>query len=347
MLKISIVIPQYNRIKLLLKSLKIIESVDYPDLEVVVSDDGSSDNTEEEITKLQKSYPHNLIYHRNQVNLGYDRNFRQCIELATGDYALVIGNDDTINGTNAIHYLNKFLLDNDQPEVGFCNFLEDRTGETNIRRANSTGIMGTGPNLALNNYSCFSFVGGLIYKKSAFNKYNTDRYDGSIYSQIYLATLMVASGQRMFSIEEPLIIKDLLLDGKFRHSYRDRIAKKWSDYKIVDGGMLSVINVLHCSFKDAEVLDNDKRIKIFRKIYTTTLPHWVLDYKSNNALPMSFGIIQGMWPFKSIWYKELKLIQQIEILLRYFVFNTVALILPSRLFEKFKTKLYNKMKAQN
>ena len=61
-MKISICIPQYNRIAYLLKSLKQIEAQDYQDIEVVVSDDRSSDNTEEAILELQKNYKYPLVF---------------------------------------------------------------------------------------------------------------------------------------------------------------------------------------------------------------------------------------------------------------------------------------------
>ena len=44
-MKISICIPQYNRINYLLKSLSIIERQLYPDIEIVISDDCSTDDT--------------------------------------------------------------------------------------------------------------------------------------------------------------------------------------------------------------------------------------------------------------------------------------------------------------
>ncbi len=162
-----------------------------------------------------------------------------------------------------------------------------------VKRAQESRVLGAGKYMALKNYSCFSFVGGLIYKKSAFDKYNTYKHDGSIYAQMYLGCLMVANGCRLFSIKEPLVLKDLQMEGKFRSSYKDRMARKWRDYKIVDGGLPSVIHVLISSFRDADVLDQAIVKKIFSRIYTTTLPHWILDYKANKALPEAFGIIAG------------------------------------------------------
>ena len=213
--------------------------------------------------------------------------------------------------------MDEFLEKNDYPELGFCNFVEENNPDVVVKRAQESGVLGAGKYIALKNYSCFSFVGGLIYKKSSFDKYNTEKHDGSIYAQMYLGCLMVADGCSLFSIEEPLVLKDLQMEGKFRSSYKERLARKWSDYKVVDGGLPSVMNVLISSFRDAGVLDQNIVRKIFGRIYTITLPHWILDYKANKALPEAFGIIAGLNPFRNQNFKLLNFFNRIEILLRY------------------------------
>ncbi len=339
-MKISVCIPQYNRIAYLLRSLKQIEEQQYENIEVVVSDDGSTDNTAEAIRDLQKHYRYPLIFHTNEKNLGYDRNYRKCIELASGDYCIVIGNDDTLYQPDAINILVEFLEKNDYPELGFSNFVEDNDPGVVVQRASQTQVLGSGKYAALQNYSCFSFVGGLIYKKTAFDQYNTDKHDGSIFAQMYLGCLMVASGCRLFSIREPLILKDLYMDGKFRSSYKDRLAKKWKDYKVVDGGIPSVMNVLISAFRDANVLDQDTIKKIFRRVYTITLPHWILDYKSNDAFPEAIGIIVGLSPFRNKNFSLLNFFNKVSVFIRYVFFSFLALIAPSFLFKKYKNRLY-------
>jgi glycosyltransferase involved in cell wall biosynthesis len=339
-MRISICIPQYNRIAYLLKSLKWIERQEHPDIEVVISDDRSDDNTVEAIEELKRNYKYPIVFSRNETNLGYDRNYRKCIELASGDYCIVIGNDDSIYQPDGIAFLNDFLEKNNYPDLGFSNLVEDNNRSTVVRRANETSVLGTGKFVALKNYSCFSFVGGLIYKKSTFDKYNTDKHDGSIYAQMYLGCLMVADGCSLFSIEEPLVLKDLQMEGKFRASYKERLARKWSEYKIVDGGLPSVMNVLISSFRDAGVLDQTIVRKIFVRIYTITLPHWILDYKANKALPEAVGIIAGLNPFRNPNFKLLHFFSRIEVLLRYLFFSFAALITPSVLFTKYKNRLY-------
>jgi len=343
-MKISICIPQYNRINYLLRSLSIIEGQTYRDIEIVVSDDCSTDDTEQQIKNLIQTYKYPLVFSKNIINEGYDRNYRKCIELATGDYAFVIGNDDSIYGDTSIEDLANFLKQNDFPDIGFCNMIEERTGNSLVQRAQVTAVLGSGPDVSMRYYSCFSFVGGLIYKKRSFDRYNTSKFDGSIYSQMYLGVLMVASGCRLFSIKEPLVLKDLLLEGKFRNSYRDRIAKSWKDYKVVDGGLPSVMNVLINALKDSNTLSQSRILYIFKRMYTVTYPHWILDYKENNALPEAVGLMAGMKPSRNNNYNLLNTGGKIIISFIYLISSFFAFLMPVAIFNKVKPQLYKYFK---
>jgi glycosyltransferase involved in cell wall biosynthesis len=343
-MKISICIPQYNRIQYLLRSLRIIENQTYDNIEIVISDDYSVDDTESEIKKIIPSFKYPIIYNKNEINKGYDYNYRKSIELASGDYCLVIGNDDSLVKPDNIATLAKFLHENQFPDIGFCNMLEERTGNTLVERAYTTAVLGSGAEIALKYYSCFSFVGGLIYKKSSFDKFNTSKFDESIYSQMYLGVMMVTSGCILFSIKEPLVLKDMLLEGKFRNSYRDRIAKKWKDYRIVDGGLPSVINVLINGLKDANELTQKRTFFIFKRMYSITYPHWILDYKSNKALPEAVGLIIGLNPAKNKNLHLLTALNRIRIFLLYYVMSLAGLLTPVFLFNSAKSKLYKLVK---
>lgn len=343
-MKVSICIPQYNRINYLLRSLEIIAKQTYQNIEIVVSDDCSADDTEARIKALALTYKYPIIFSRNEKNEGYDRNYRKCIELATGDYAFLIGNDDSIVGNDSIARLVDFLEANNLPDVGFCNMIEERTNNTYIQRATQTAVLGTGADTATKYYSCFSFVGGLIYKKSTFDKFNTNKYDGSIYAQMYLGVLMIASGCSLFSLKEPFVLKDMLLEGKFRNSYRDRIAKKWKDFKVVDGGLPSVINVLISALDDAGTLTQKRTKYIFKRMYSVTYPHWILDYKENGALPEAVGLIRGMNPLRNKNFGRLYWFNKVFIWGVYAMGSFAALIVPVFIFKKIKVKLYQYFK---
>jgi glycosyltransferase involved in cell wall biosynthesis len=342
--KVSICIPQYNRIEYLLQSLDLITRQTYDDIEVVVSDDCSTDDTEPKMLALQLSYKYPIIYKRNEKNKGYDANYRQCISLATGDYCIVIGNDDSINGEDSIQKLVDFLKANDFPEIGFCNFVEAAKPELVIERTTFTGVIGSGLDVALKNYSCFSFVGGLIYKASAFNKYNTAKHDGSIYAQMYLGIIMIAQGCRLFSIKEPLVVKDIDGDNSARGSYLDTLARKWKDYKVVDGGLPSVTRVLISAIEDVNQYDSAIGYKIIKRIYTVTYPFWILDYKKNGAFVEAVGLSKGLYPGRNDNLKKINRVQRLKVHMWYNLSTVGAFLMPVALFDRLKSFLYKRAK---
>ena len=346
-MKLSICIPQYNRIAFLLKNLSMIAQQQYSNLEIVISDDCSSDNTEEEIKLLMPAYKYPIVYHRYAQNVGYDRNFRKSVELASGDYVIILGNDDTLNPAFDITNLLQFIEANDYPELGFTNFIEDGSEGTPMQRARSSNVLGTGYEVAMKYYSCFSFVGGLIYKKTSFEKFNSDKKDGSIYAQIYLGCLMIASGCRVFSLYEPYVIKDILFGDTKRNSYKDVIARSWKKYKVETAGLHSVIDVLNDAFSDANVITDSLRFSIFKRIYSVTYPFWLVDYRSNGALPAAVGLIQGLNPSKNKHINELSAYQRIRLWCIYIFYSVAGLLVPVSLFMRIKNSLYNRIKSKN
>jgi glycosyltransferase involved in cell wall biosynthesis len=342
-MKISICIPQYNRINILLKNLRIIEQQGYATIEVVVSDDCSSDNTEAAINQLIPVYKYPLLYHRFTTNQGYDKNLRKSIELATGEYVIIVGNDDTINPDYDLQELVSFLQQNNYPELGFANFREEDSTQV-VERAKQTTVLGSGYETALRYYSCFSFVGGIIFKRTAFLAHNTDKHDGSIYAQIYLACYITALGNRLFSIRETVVIKDLAVDQVRANSYREKIAKKWKDYRKVDGGLPSVIHVIIAAMIDARVFNQQIAYRIFRKIYLTTFPFWIIDYKSNGALPEAVGLISGLNPASVKDFSRLNYFNRIRIYGLYVSTGSAALLFPVFIFKRIKSALYNFIK---
>jgi glycosyltransferase involved in cell wall biosynthesis len=343
-MKISLCIPQYNRIEYLLKSLSIIEQQTYLNIEVVISDDASIDDTIEKLEQFKNNFKYPIIINKFVKNVGYDKNYRTSIELATGDYCVVLGNDDSLNGNDAIRQLVDFLIQNNLPDIGFCNYVEESNKNVITERAHFTKVLGYGSEIALKYYSCFSFVAGIIYKKSCFDKFNTDIYDKSIYAQIALGVSMISSGAILFSVKEPLVLKDLLIDGKKGNSYRDFINRSWKTYKAIDGGMPQVINVLFMVFEKTNNLTENVKASIYRKIYRNTFPFWVLDYKHNNAIPAALGLVDGLKPWKTKNFRQLNILLKIEICLTWFILGFGSFVFPSALFYRFKNQIYSFLK---
>ena len=91
--KVSVVVCTYNGEKFLRQQLDSLISQTYTDLEIIISDDNSTDSTVEIAESFQRKDPRILI-HVNKNNLGYNRNFEHAFDLATGDFIAVCDQDD-------------------------------------------------------------------------------------------------------------------------------------------------------------------------------------------------------------------------------------------------------------
>jgi len=92
---VTIAIPTYNRAdSYLRRALESAVNQTYGNIEVIVSDNCSTDNTEEAVQGF--SAPR-LRYFKHAENIGANDNFNFCVEQAKGDYFLLLHDDDMID----------------------------------------------------------------------------------------------------------------------------------------------------------------------------------------------------------------------------------------------------------
>jgi len=88
-MKFSVVIPTYNRKDILRHCIEAATKQDYPDYEVIVADDGSTDGTEE---MVRREFPQ-VRYIRQEVNRGPAAARNRGIQAATGDFVAFTDDD--------------------------------------------------------------------------------------------------------------------------------------------------------------------------------------------------------------------------------------------------------------
>lgn len=112
--KLSICIPTYNRSELLSKTLDSIVSqkrfLESTDVEIIISDNFSTDNTFILSHEYIKKYPGKIIYSINNTNIN-DKNFATSLSLATGDY-LKLNNDTLMHLDGSLNYMIDNIIDN-------------------------------------------------------------------------------------------------------------------------------------------------------------------------------------------------------------------------------------------
>lgn len=94
MIKLSICIPTFNRGKYLTNLLPKLVDLNIPDYEIIIVDNKSTDDT----VKIFKGFTYKDVkFFQNDRNIGMVNNWNRCIELASGDYIILIHADDLVD----------------------------------------------------------------------------------------------------------------------------------------------------------------------------------------------------------------------------------------------------------
>ena len=119
-LPLSICVPTYNGEPYIRQALESILSQSYRDFEVIVVDDGSTDQTLSLVKLVQAGGDPRLQLYQNSRRLGIARNWNRCLELAVGEYVCIFHQDDTMLPDNLAR---KMAVLHADPRIGFVHSL--------------------------------------------------------------------------------------------------------------------------------------------------------------------------------------------------------------------------------
>ncbi len=121
---LTIGIPTYNGskyIKGMINSILIqLSDINQYELEILISDNASTDNTEDIIKEYINEYPTLFSYYRNTENIGGDRNVDNIFRKAKGKFVWICGDDDEIIIGHLKNVLEK-IKNNKEISVFFAN----------------------------------------------------------------------------------------------------------------------------------------------------------------------------------------------------------------------------------
>ena len=127
---ISIGIPAYNSSKHIKQTLESIERQSYNNIEVVIADNNSSDDTIKIVDEYSRSSKYKYIIYKNDTNVGAALNFRKVLELAKTDLFMWLGSHDLLE-EQCIEYLIKEYIDlGEDHYVTACHYCQDYNNES-------------------------------------------------------------------------------------------------------------------------------------------------------------------------------------------------------------------------
>lgn len=92
---LSVIVPNYNHARHLPACLEALASQSVPAMEILVLDDGSTDDSVAVIERMASQHPQ-IKLHRNQRNQGVVYTMNRGVELASGDYVYLAAADDVV-----------------------------------------------------------------------------------------------------------------------------------------------------------------------------------------------------------------------------------------------------------
>jgi alpha-1,3-rhamnosyltransferase len=96
---VSVLVPSFNQEKYIVDCLESIRNLDYPNLELIVSDDASRDGTFEVTNQWIEEHPERFVRAvavRQPVNLGIVRHFQYLFDQAQGEFLVYLAADDCL-----------------------------------------------------------------------------------------------------------------------------------------------------------------------------------------------------------------------------------------------------------
>lgn len=91
---VSVAVVIYNQATLLGECLNSILEQDYPNIEIVVADDGSTDGTPDLLERFERKHPGKFVIRKSERNRGVTANHNLALGACSGDYICWIGGDD-------------------------------------------------------------------------------------------------------------------------------------------------------------------------------------------------------------------------------------------------------------
>ncbi|WP_261928229.1 glycosyltransferase family 2 protein, partial [Vibrio aestuarianus] len=90
---VTIIIPTYNAANFIRESLLSIVNQTWENIEIIIGDNASTDDTESRIEDIIKEHKH-IVYIKNKENVGYSKNCNDLMKMSKGKYISIFHSDD-------------------------------------------------------------------------------------------------------------------------------------------------------------------------------------------------------------------------------------------------------------
>jgi glycosyltransferase involved in cell wall biosynthesis len=203
MIRLTIAISTFNRCNYLEECLNSILPQVTKDVNIVVSDNDSTDETPQ-IMQKYCVYPF-VRYYRKETNTGMDGNFLNCLNISDGEYIHLMSDDDImLSGTvNAIIE----CITNDKPDLihlnscGFNGIFNGIESCSNARFVMKNNFVTKDKNVYLSKVGIYlTYLSSLVLKNELVKQIvNPEQFLGTFFLQSHVA-LLTSKGDKTLAI---------------------------------------------------------------------------------------------------------------------------------------------------
>ena len=178
-MKVSIIVPVYNTQDYLKKCLDSLVNQTYNNIEIILINDGSPDNSEKIILKYKEKYP-KLIKYYKQKNKGQGAARNLGIKKASGDYITFVDSDDYVD----INMIEEMI--NQKGDIIICDILK----EENDKQIYFNNYWNVKEDASKNYMTSHMGPVARLYKASLFKDNNIYFKEGVIYEDLATVPLL-------------------------------------------------------------------------------------------------------------------------------------------------------------
>lgn len=181
---VSICITSYNRVKELNRCLNSIDDNKHT-VEIIISEDKSPQGAKiaAMVKKFASTTKYTVVFNSNENNLGYDRNLGKLIELANGEYIVLISDDDSFFEGSLEIFIDAVI--ENKANLGYAPFCVG--DEREIRRKHSDShFIEKGEKSVGRYFNDAILFSGLMFRSESVKPYSAERFLNHYYFQVYM-----------------------------------------------------------------------------------------------------------------------------------------------------------------
>ena len=197
---LSICIPTYNRGMSVFKNIKKLLQLPYGEIEIVISDNCSTDETQKIVKNITDS---RVKYFRNFHNLGYDQNIIKCIQHSKGVFIFFLSDEDEIDLRNFKWLMSKIkeIIKKKHNITLILGAVGDFRKNPNKRVYYNPGNKLLNPGFKTLSALLFkiTYLSGLILRNDILDIKKAKKYVGSSYIHLYFKGQTILQGYTLCS----------------------------------------------------------------------------------------------------------------------------------------------------